>query len=276
VYSSPGSGDLATIKSGGDTSKIMSYLHRRGFDISGPAVDAVPPDPALDALALLMSFQFSIFRPLLRNMRGRIRQAPSFYVDLDGLIHNERGNLKNLFHMMHRNGLLARYATDGRRDRIHGETTTTDRAVGFLTGQWLERCIRINIQSFLNLQSHRVEISHNIQVVRPPQRDGKRRMFEFDALLAVDDDIYWWEAKCGHYKREHLLRYQSVASELGLPHERCLLILAEPDNCDMSVTESKSDTRMASIAPQDIARKVEEIEDYYKVDIDVRSSRSVI
>lgn len=43
------------------------------------------PDPALDALALLVSFQFEACRGFLHHMRGEMRARPGFHVRLDDI-----------------------------------------------------------------------------------------------------------------------------------------------------------------------------------------------
>lgn len=240
------------------TKSIEHHLTSRGFTITRIG-DERSKDLALDALALLLSFQFPTFQHLLRHMRGDMRNNPGFYLLLGGLSANEVVMVKNLCHILQRNGLLENYYFDRAANTIRGAVATSDRALDFLGGRWLESCIRIHIESFLNLDPQQIEFALNVHVVRPPQGDGKNHQFEMDALLAVDGSLYWWEAKCGQYTAEHTTRYAAVAKELDLPHSQCFLVLGQPPVGE-EVGQLGQRIGFQIIQPQDIPIRVEEIE----------------
>jgi hypothetical protein len=167
--------------------------------------------------------------------------------------------VKNISHILHRNELLSEYQFDWNDNIIHGTVAASERAMDFLSGRWLEQCIRIHVESFLNLSPRQIEYAQNIHVIRPDQSDGKPHQFELDALLAVDNKLYWWEAKCGQYTSQHTDRYAAVARELALPPEQCFLILGQPPaGTDVELLGKQIGFRI--IQPQDIPAVVEEIE----------------
>jgi len=242
------------------THKIEQYLTERGFIIEHIS-NNVTKDPALDALALLLSFQFPTFQNLLRHIRGDMRKKPGFFLRLAGLSENEMLMVKNTCLMLYRNGLLSKYEFKSLDTTIHGEAAQSERAMKFLSGGWLETCIRIHVESFLNLAPHHIEFAQNVHVRRPARPDGTEKNFEMDALLAVDGTLYWWEAKSGQYTPEHTNRYANVANELDLPHNQCFLILGEPHTDSiLRLSRLENDIGFRIIQPQHIPGVVEEIE----------------
>jgi hypothetical protein len=112
----------------------------------------------------------------------------------------------------------------------------------------------VNVSQFLNLDGTSVELLENVEIRRP---DG--RNFELDVVMAIDGLLYWWEAKCGGYLPSDLDRYRAVAKELGLPPNRAILVLAEPEPDDALGTVA-GHTGMTVLAPDRIAAFIEGIE----------------
>lgn len=253
--------------------RIEEHLVRQGFRIIR-IDEAGSRDVTLDMLALLLSFQFPMFQHLLRHMREDMRRDPTFSMTLAGLSRNEAAGIKNLCHLLQKNRVLECYEVDLKQRRVGGQVAMNDRAVDFLSGGWLERCIGIQVEGFLNLDHRRIELARNLCVMRPPQADGVQRKFELDALLMVDEKLYWWEAKCGQYSRQQLLRYSAVAKELNLPATQCLLVLGKPDPA-APLGNLGSQIGFDVIHPEEVASKIEEIEERHRgAGIQVESHRA--
>lgn len=236
---------------------ISRLLAERDFQIRVPP-NIATPEPALDALALLVSFQFDACREFLHHMRGDMRSKPGFHVRLDGMPGTQKVMLRNLCALFRANGLLNHYRMDHSADRIVGSVAEEDRAFHFIGGKWLESAVRVNVSQFLNLDGTPVELLENVEIRRP---DG--RNFELDVVMAIDGTLYWWEAKCGGYQRSDLNRYREVADELGLPRERAVLVLAEPEPDDTRDTVSRR-TGMTVLAPDSISTFIERIESQHR------------
>jgi len=232
---------------------IFRLLAERDYQIRIPP-RAAPPEPALDALALLVSFQFDACCEFLHHMRGEMRDNPGFYVQLDGMPEAQIILIRNLCSLFRSNGLLEHYRVDRTTGRIVGAVTDDARAFHFIGGDWLESAIRVNVSQFLNLDGTPVELLENVEIRRP---DG--RNFELDVVMAIDGLLYWWEAKCGGYLPSDLDRYRAVAKELGLPPNRAVLVLAEPEPDDALGTVADH-TGMTVLAPDRIAAFIEGIE----------------
>ena len=215
---------------------------------------AAEPEPALDALALLVSFQFDACREFLHHMRGDMRGEPGFHVRLDDLTAAQVILLRTLCSLFRSNGLLEYYRLDTATKRIFGAVADNKRAFNFIAGDWLESAIRVSVSQFLNLDGTPVELLENVEILRP---DG--RNFELDVVMAIDGVLYWWEAKCGGYLQSDLDRYRAVAQELGLPPHRAILVLAEPQ-LDDTLDSVAGHTRMTVLAPDRIAVFIEGIE----------------
>jgi hypothetical protein len=232
---------------------ISGLLAERDYQIR-VTPQATVQEPALDALALLISFQFEACREFLHHMRGEMRDKPGFHLRLEGMTGAQVILLRNLCSLFRSNGLLEHYRVDTAADRIVGAVADDERAFHFISGDWLEKAIRVNVSHFLNLDGTPVELVENVEIRRP---DG--RNFELDVVMAIDGVLYWWEAKCGRYLQSDLNRYRAVAKELGLPPSRAILVIAEPqlDDTHDSVADY---TGMTVLAPDRIAAFTEGIE----------------
>jgi hypothetical protein len=236
---------------------IFRLLAGRGYQIR--TLPLIPHhEPALDALALLVSFHFEACREFLRHMRGEMRANPGFHVSVAGMSGEQIVLLRNLCSLFRSNGLLAHYRVDPVNERIVGAVADTDRAFHFIGGDWLESAVRVNVSQFLNLDGTPVELLENVEIRRP---DG--RNFELDTVMAIDGALYWWEAKCGGYLASDLDRYRAVAKELALPKNRAILVLAEPRQWDTREAIA-ADIGMTVLAPDRIAAFVEGIESRHR------------
>lgn len=235
--------------------EIRNYLQSRDFTIFKVA-PLEQPHHTLDTLAILIGFQYPVFSPLLKTMRSSIRENPTFFLDLLGLSLNEIGSIKSLCDLLQANGLLKGWKMHGAR--VVGQVADTKEAIDFLTGGWLESSVRFFIQQFLNLEHHAVEIAQNVVVHRP-----NGHCFELDLLLAIDGDIYWWEAKSGQLQNDQLDRFGEVREELALESRRCTLVLPCAQN-EPSSKRSRKRTGFRPIGPHQVPRRVEEIESWYR------------
>jgi hypothetical protein len=236
---------------------IFRLLANRDYQIRvAPRVPA--PEPALDALALLTSFHFDACGEFMHHMRGEMRAKPGFHVTLAGMSGERVVLLRNLCSLFRSNGLLAHYRLDPVNERIVGAVADTDRAFHFIGGDWLESAVRVNVSQFLNLDGTPVELLENVEIRRP---DG--RNFELDVVMAIDGALYWWEAKSGGYQPSDLDRYRAVARELGLPTNRAILVLAEPQPWDTRESIA-ADIGMTVLAPDRIAAFIEGIESRHR------------
>lgn len=236
---------------------IKHHLHACGYEVLSHALPD-RHDPALDTLALLIAFHFPAYRELLQHMRGNIRERPGFYHDLSHLSPAQHRPLKDLCGLLRCNGVLSEYHWDQATVRICGMVAENARAMGFLTGGWLERCLAVHVGSFLNLEAHRVETMHNVKVMRPGRRE-----FEMDMVLAVDGTLYWWEAKSGGYDEAHLQRYRGVATELKLPPRQCFLVLARTEDGSDPAQLGKR-IGFTVLAPHHIGTRIENIEERHR------------
>jgi len=237
---------------------IKRHLNGHGYEILSHARQH-SVDPALDTLALLIAFHFPAYRELLHHVRGNVREKPGFYHDLGGSNSTQQRPIKDLCGLLRCNGVLSEYRWDKRTARIFGIVAENPRAMNFLTGGWLERCLAVHVGSFLNLEAHRVEMLHNVKVMRPGRRE-----FEMDMVLAVDGTLYWWEAKSGGYDETHLQRYRGVATELKLtPRQHFLVLARTEDGSDPAQTGKR--IGFSVIGPHQISAHIWGIEERHRV-----------
>jgi len=172
---------------------ITSFLESKGFTVLSTD-DSLPSDNTLDMISLLLCFQYPFLRQWLWDIRKRnVRKNRSFSTNLTGFDKKHAAMIRNLCFMLQKNGLFEEYSFDQSTNRARGIVAGDERALGFLTGGWLERCVKVCVDGFLNLEHERFECVLNAEVHRPIGPDGIKRKFEMDILLRIDQRIYWWE-----------------------------------------------------------------------------------
>jgi hypothetical protein len=209
---------------------IILRLAGKGFRVYRMP-DIEPPDPTLDSIAYLIGSQFEIAKPLMRAMGARDTQHLRFDLGINHLNREQIGGLVNICTLLQGIGFLTEFSHETNTRRIYGKVRghtpgaigSSDDAMKFINGIWLERCVRVHIRRFLNLANTKIELAERVQITRPDTR-----RFEMDTLLAVKDTLYWWECKSGNILDEDLSRYSEVAKIIDLPPERCLLVVADP------------------------------------------------
>lgn len=166
---------------------IILRLAEKGFRVYRMP-DIEPPDPTLDSIAYLIGSQFEIAKPLMRAMSARDVQHLRFEVGISHLSREKIGGLVNVCTLLQGIGFLTefRHETVTRRisGKVRGHTPgslgSSDDAMKFINGIWLERCVRVHIRRFLNLAETKIELAERVQITRPDTR-----RFEMDTLLAV-------------------------------------------------------------------------------------------
>lgn len=164
--------------------------------------------------------------------------------------------LRQICFLFNRNGIFSGYAI-GTGGKIKGDIAGTPHARRFVTGTWLERCVKEIVQDFLNLQPARIGCMQNICGVRP---DGRK--FELDTLLMIDEEIYWIESKSGDYQMDDILRYATIGKMLALPDDR-IYVVAGNVSCAADPAEIRRNHGIRVINPIDLFVLVENLESQY-------------
>jgi Domain of unknown function (DUF1887) len=209
---------------------IILRLAEKGYSVYR-LPDIEPPDPTLDAIAYLIGSQFEITKPLMRVMNAKDVHHLRFDLGVTYLGREQVGGLVNICTLLQGIGYLSEFRHESIAKRISGKIRghtpgsvgSSDDAIKFINGGWLERCVRVHIRRFLNLDNIKIELAERVQITRP---DARR--FEMDTLLIVENSLYWWECKSGKVADENLLRYSEVAKSLDLSPECCFLVVADP------------------------------------------------
>lgn len=240
-----------------EPARIIQYLAAHGFTVHRMP-DHETLDPTLDTLAYLIGSQFRLCGRMIRAMREGLPNRPDFSFELLGQSKEDIGNLINICTLLRGIDFLKQFGYKQIERKIYGTVSCAPEAVRFISGVWLERCIRIYIHRFLNLDHAHIELLRNAAVQRP---DG--RSFEMDTVLWVNDQPYWLEAKSAGYLPDTLARYREVAESLKLPRDRCFLVLAEPPH--ESEWPSIHERSGFTVVPvEEMGRLVEDIEDRHQ------------
>lgn len=197
---------------------LCRRLVDRGFRITGTGEGHLP-DHSLDTLSLLLAYNYPIFERFLAELRFALRDGRSAFSFKAGQMGNEGiFVLRQMCFLLRRNHVFSSYDINT-KGTITGNIAGTHEARHFVTGTWLERCVKEIVQDFLNLQPARIGCMQNVCGVRP---DGKT--FEADTFLMVDEDIYMIESKSGDYHKDDIERYATIGKMLALPENRIFVV----------------------------------------------------
>ncbi len=114
---------------------------------------------------------------------------------------------------------------------IYGRPNRIPTSINFLTGHWLERYIKKEVQNSINKLNHSLKVSYisNPQIILPSGDD-----FELDILFSIEEEIFWFEAKTGEYQN-YIDKYSKMAKLMKLDKNHCFMVLTEINEQDSVV-----------------------------------------
>ncbi len=199
----------------------------RGFlDSRSIRVRRVPPpspaDPVLDKLALFLGQRYFALRNALEWMKRTMQTAGRWHLKLAGRPQEEISACTQFCHRLHELAFLTEYRYyRAPRCLVEARTSTAPEAQAFLSGQWLERFVRQEVErAAADAQTKSLAMLANVQVILPNNDD-----FELDLLVAMDGSLSWIESKTGAYQ-SYVRKYSRMAQLLGLGPSRSFLVLA--------------------------------------------------
>lgn len=201
---------------------LNSFLLSRGIRVRR----VPPPGPAdvvLDRLALYLGARYEALKDVLGWMKRTMQTGGRWYLKLAGRPQEEIGACCQFCHQLHELAFLTEYRYHrAPRCLIEARTSTAPEAQNFLSGQWLERFIRQQLQSAAAAAAcTELSMLANAQIVLPNNDN-----FELDLLAAVGGRVYWVEAKTGAYQ-QYIRKYSQMARAFGLGSSSSFLVLAD-------------------------------------------------
>ena len=203
--------------------RVLEHLARLGFTVRKTSTDNAL-DNALAMTALFMGEHFASLKEFLGRIKSALGYHGPFTLDLKGRPAEAITLNCQLGTYLYKIAFLENYQYQkSPRYLIAARPSQMPAAQRFLTGQWFEIFCRekaIGLLREAGLAS-RVDYLKNVQARLP---DGEE--FEFDFLLALDDELFWFEQKTGSYQR-HLERYASLVERMGLDANHAFLVLLD-------------------------------------------------
>lgn len=201
---------------------IRRYLEARGIRIR-----RVPPpnpaDPVLDRLALFLGRRHQSLRDVLAWLKRTMQTGNQWRLSLAGRPQEVICDCCQFCHQLHQMAFLTEYRYyRSPRCLIEARTSPAPEVQNFLSGQWLERFVRQQVEAVAGgLQREGLSILANAQITLPNNDD-----FELDLLVELGGAICWIEAKTGAYQ-QYVRKYARMAHVLGLNADRSFLVLSD-------------------------------------------------
>lgn len=206
-----------------DHNPLIDYLQQRRVTIK-TLCRTPTSDRILDSLAHFIATRYEAVRPLMLELKRNQGTGGLIDLDLTDKPSTVVSDVCQLATRLRDLAFLSHYRYSGSpRRKLQARPSRDPVAINFLTGGWLERYVRQRVLTTFAARNPAIPLYFlcNPQVLLPNGRD-----FEFDLLVMAGPLIYWFEMKTGEH-RSFLDKYSDVADMLGLPSERCVMVLAE-------------------------------------------------
>lgn len=203
--------------------RVLERLAGLGIDVRKTSA-ANPLDHALAMTALFMGGHFGALKEFLGRVKSALGYRGPFTLDLKGRPAETITLNCQLGTYLYKIAFLENYQYQrAPRYVIAARPSPMPAAQRFLTGQWFEIFCREKTLALLGQAglASRLDYLRNVQAKLPDGED-----FEFDFLLMVDDELFWFEQKTGSYQR-HLERYAGLAEMMGLDAGHAFLVLLD-------------------------------------------------
>lgn len=231
------------------TDALHDFLAGRGIGIKH-----IPPereyDEVLDRLALFIGNRYDTVRRVYDAIKGSMNTGRLVRLDLRNAAQREIADTCQLCTQLHEIAFLEEYKYfRSPRFELLAKPSRNPKALNFFSGQWLERYAHKQVVSTCEAAGQRYTRIMNPQINLPNGDD-----FELDLLFAIEDDIFWFEAKTGDYQR-YIEKYSRMARFLALEPSRAFLILT-----DVSEATAKNLQHLFGMTVVAISRFQDELE----------------
>ncbi|HOG48307.1 MAG TPA: hypothetical protein PLJ35_19445 [Anaerolineae bacterium] len=200
----------------------IAWLQRRGIGVKCYADrDEQGADAALDELAIVMGQRYEQVVRLLDAIRRNLGTGSSFVLNLTTASQEEVAACAHLANMLSSYAFLTAYRYNRSTKTLSATPQRRGMAIGFLTGGWFERYVRLQASALLAQAGRPYTCMVNGQI-EMPNGDG----FELDLFYMVDGRPLWIECKTGDYQA-YIARYADMRKVLGVPKANAVLALLE-------------------------------------------------
>ncbi|MDR1826964.1 MAG: hypothetical protein LBR29_01395 [Methylobacteriaceae bacterium] len=216
-----------------DINRILRFLSDRNIEVEAFRKDS-ETDEVLDGIALYMGTHYTQIKKVYTAIKSRISSDKGFWVDLIDETPDTVHYSCNLCAQLHQIAFLEHYMyTNFPSSILYAKSGRIPLAINFITGDWLERYIRMEVKNLIAEFPPAVRFAYlaNPHIILP---SGGR--LELDFLFAVNDEIYWFEAKTGDYQ-SYVAKYSKMAKQLRLDRTHAVLVLADIDESRCSALE---------------------------------------
>ncbi|MBF0225874.1 MAG: hypothetical protein HQK76_10505 [Desulfobacterales bacterium] len=202
------------------SSIIKDFLEQNGITIKNIPVRN-EDGRILDQIADFMALRFSSIKRVYELIKKNIQHGSSFSLSLKeypGDVSDTCQLCTRLYNLT----FLTKYRfLRSPQSMIYATPNTIGQVHNFFSGTWLERYVRNKIVSMVKSLGTNIKFSYlfNAEVILPSGHE-----FEFDILLEVEEEIYWFEVKTSDF-HAHIEKYSKITDILKLDRTHVFLVL---------------------------------------------------
>jgi hypothetical protein len=196
------------------------WLQSRGIRVNAhPQING--QDRVLLPIAVTLGEYFDDLRPLHNAIRSVQSDGRGFSVSLKNRPPETVDRCVKWANALGDRGLLLNVRYDRRTSMLTAQAQDSGLAQGFFSGRWFELYVADVLEGMLSKAGSQYGLLRNATITLA---DGQIR--ELDLFLMVDGAPLWLECKTGQYA-DHLERFRTLRSALGVPAERALLVVLD-------------------------------------------------
>jgi hypothetical protein len=156
-------------------------------------------DAVLDKIALIMGQHYPNIKKVYHMLKYNVNLGAYFSLDMKDETQATRSYSRQLCEALHQVAFLASFQYHKAPANFLGiQPNRTPQARHFLTGLWLERYIKTEILQNIRKTQNGAELTY---VMNPSILLPNGDQTELDFLFAINDDVFWVEAKTGNYQK---------------------------------------------------------------------------
>jgi len=183
-------------------------------------------DLVINRIADYMALHWDQIKKAYRKIKANLNATQNTIISIKDLGSKQELVLRTWFESLYKIAFFENY-NHVPQNHFALKISSNPAAIAFMTGYWLEFHLESKLIELLSkrlITGSGNELVRNVKIELPNGDPG-----ELDAIVKLNNQIYWFEVKTGPYQR-HLPKYKRFAAMMGLGANHAILLLPEIDS----------------------------------------------